>query len=50
MDLISRVGVIADGVVLGGGLMGVGPILGFPFREACHFIFRRLEETRSLLF
>ena len=38
MDLISRVGVI---VLMGlswgagGGLVGVSPILGFPFRDAC---------------
>ena len=34
VDLIRRVGVI---VLMGllGVLVGVGPILGFPFREAC---------------
>ena len=35
MDLISRVGVIGLMGLWGGGLVGVGPILKFPFREAC---------------
>ena len=41
MDLISRVGVI---VLMGCSerLVGVGPILGFPFREACLFGARRV--------